>query len=191
MKKLVVIALFSVLLAGCVKQEDYDDLYKENVKLEKKIERLEADKSILENESNSMTNVYECNGDEVSYSIAESNGKPIPTITYTLSKNVDLKEQEQRITFFWAYCFNSLANINSFTFIASGSDYCMATYQKVAGENVWSGTDRNGEFVSISPDWMLEWGKTKTELPIDSNTKEWLKAVSEQIGNDCKLRQDY
>ena len=50
MKRLVVIALLSVLLTGCVKQEDYDALVKENAKLESKIESLEEENDELKDE---------------------------------------------------------------------------------------------------------------------------------------------
>ena len=50
MKRLVVIALFSVLLTGCVKQADYDNLVKENAKLESKVESLEEENDELKDE---------------------------------------------------------------------------------------------------------------------------------------------
>lgn len=54
MKRLVVIALLSVLLTGCVKQEDYDALVKENAKLESKIEKLEEEIKDLETEAQNL-----------------------------------------------------------------------------------------------------------------------------------------
>lgn len=59
MKRLVILTLLAVLLTGCVKQEDYDALYKENTKLEKKVERLEADNAILESEYEDLKSDYE------------------------------------------------------------------------------------------------------------------------------------
>lgn len=59
MKRLVILTLLAVLLTGCVKQEDYDALYKENAKLEKKIERLESDNSILKDKYNDLQSEYE------------------------------------------------------------------------------------------------------------------------------------
>ena len=53
MKRLVVLALLSVLLTGCVSQADYDELEKENAKLKKKIEKLEDEISELESNQNS------------------------------------------------------------------------------------------------------------------------------------------
>lgn len=53
MKRLVIIALMSVLLTGCVSQADYDELEKENAKLKKKIEKLEDEISELESNQNS------------------------------------------------------------------------------------------------------------------------------------------
>ena len=191
MKRLLVIALLSFLLAGCVKQSDYDELSKSYDELTEKYETLEQNYNALVKDSEEPKNVYEYNGDEVTYSITGSDDRPIPTITYVTNKDVDITEQEQRITFFWAYCFHALRNIDTFNFVAWGGEARTATYQRVLGENIWSGTDRNGESTTISPDWILEWGKTQTELPIDSKTKEWLITISEQIGNDCKLRQDY
>lgn len=47
MKRLVVIALLSVFLAGCVNQSDYDDLVKKNEKLEKKVDSLEEENDDL------------------------------------------------------------------------------------------------------------------------------------------------
>lgn len=50
MKRLFVLALLSVVLTGCVKQEDYDALAKKNEKLEKKVEDLEDENEDLKAE---------------------------------------------------------------------------------------------------------------------------------------------
>lgn len=55
MKRLVVIALLSVFLTGCVNQSDYDDLVKKNEKLEKKVDSLEEENDDLRAEIKELT----------------------------------------------------------------------------------------------------------------------------------------
>lgn len=50
MKKIVVLSLLAVMLTGCVKQADYDDLVKQNAKLESKVESLEEENDELRSE---------------------------------------------------------------------------------------------------------------------------------------------
>lgn len=47
MKRLLLLALLSVVLTGCVKQEDYDALAKKNEKLQQKVEDLEEENDDL------------------------------------------------------------------------------------------------------------------------------------------------
>ena len=47
MKKIVVLSLLAVMLTGCVKQADYDDLVRQNAKLESKVESLEEENDEL------------------------------------------------------------------------------------------------------------------------------------------------
>lgn len=56
MKRLVVIALLSVFLTGCVNQSDYDDLVKKNEKLEDKIDSLNDEIDSLEEKIDDLTN---------------------------------------------------------------------------------------------------------------------------------------
>lgn len=50
MKKIIVLSLLALVLTGCVKQEDYDELVKDNANLESKVERLEEENEELRNE---------------------------------------------------------------------------------------------------------------------------------------------
>lgn len=50
MKKIIVLSLLAVMLTGCVKQADYDDLVKKNAKLESKVEDLEEENDELRDE---------------------------------------------------------------------------------------------------------------------------------------------
>lgn len=50
MKKIIVLSLLTIMLTGCVKQADYDNLVKENAKLESKVESLEEENDELKDE---------------------------------------------------------------------------------------------------------------------------------------------
>ena len=54
MKKIIVLSLLAVMLTGCVKQADYDNLVRQNTKLESKIEDLEDDIDDLKDENNKL-----------------------------------------------------------------------------------------------------------------------------------------
>ena len=88
MKRLVVLALLSVLLTGCVKQADYDKLEKENEELKDEIDDLNDEIDDLKKEVKQLVNAQPNDGsvrflvDENRYSSTNSNTKE--TIGYYL-----------------------------------------------------------------------------------------------------------
>lgn len=105
MKKIIVLSLLAVMLTGCVKQADYDNLVRQNTKLESKIEDLEDDIDDLKDENNKLKEqneqLQEENkelSDKMNISIEESTDIDIPTTTDIQNETLFNKEYKNNNT---------------------------------------------------------------------------------------------
>lgn len=193
MKRLVVIALLSVLLTGCVKQEDYDALVKENAKLESKVEKLEEENDELRTElekaksadisavsaeitptpeasKNLIMNPYENSetGDYIVAYIDNEEGNEVVNLLYFPPENsneTSLMYEAKCLTFIVesAGCFDDY----NFNFLVSDShSYCTVTYsRKSDNELVMMSCDRDGTIHrSIIDDSVADWLKEDIDV---------------------------
>lgn len=186
MKRLVVIALLSVLLTGCVKQEDYDALVKENAKLESKVEKLEEENDELRTElekaksadistvsaeitptpeasKNLIMNPYENSetGDYIVAYIDSEEGNKVVNLLYFPPENsneTSLMYEAKCITFL-AESTGYFGDYNYNFLISDSHSYCTVTYSKKNDDElVMMSCDRDGTLHrSIIDDSVGDW----------------------------------
>lgn len=184
MKKLTIVALSAILLTGCVKQEDYDALCKVNAKLEKQIERLEADNDVLEDENAELRNTLngiqqaeippkddftvenikyvftnEANNETVTFELVQES-VPVMVVEYRIPDYIDdISAYERKVTWFvttMVDCANSKGfTIYDITASTPDNPERSLSASLYEGETNYWGTDTEGHYRG-DPDWFIE-----------------------------------
>ena len=200
MKRLLPIALLSFLLAGCVKQSDYDELQKKYDKLQSKYEDLEDEneklnKELKEYKSPTANNTVDFTVDEMNMTYVNPDNDekielkviqediPLLDITYTIPEPTeDIPEYERKVTWFVTEMVD-YATVKDFPLYSIVALTDMEPDRSLSssivdGEIRYWGTNTQNQY-SRDPDWFID---TCVDIVNnDFNDDEWLMKITESM----------